>query len=216
MGLVDAALIAVSHGRPAALAPRPANACKRVRCKPDAVRSPKPRCLIPRFDGAIHSLEWKEALWDKFVTGAPRPRTPSEQQYSDRKLRRGAEPGARHQSEDGREVAEAGRRSRIEDRAEGAALDRSQRGGEEAVIVAFRRTRCCRWTTVSMPCSQRSRISRGLRCIAACSDMASRGFRTWTATSRRSSVQAVPDRVLSHRHRRASDGRGQALSLRSY
>jgi transposase len=27
------------------------------------------------------------ALWDKFVTGAPRPRTPSEQQYSDRKLR---------------------------------------------------------------------------------------------------------------------------------
>ncbi|MGL4440744.1 MAG: hypothetical protein ACRCUE_15885, partial [Bosea sp. (in: a-proteobacteria)] len=44
-------------------------------------------CLIPRFDGAILSREWKEALWDKFVTGAPRPRTPSEQQYSDRKLR---------------------------------------------------------------------------------------------------------------------------------
>jgi len=42
--------------------------------------------LIPRFDGAILSYEWKEALLDKFVTGAPRPRTPSEQQYSDRKL----------------------------------------------------------------------------------------------------------------------------------
>lgn len=27
-------------------------------------------CLIPRFDGAILSQEWKEALWDKFVTGA--------------------------------------------------------------------------------------------------------------------------------------------------
>ena len=25
------------------------------------------RCLIPRFDGAILSQEWKEALWDKFV-----------------------------------------------------------------------------------------------------------------------------------------------------
>ena len=25
------------------------------------------RCLIPRFDGVILSLEWKEALWDKFV-----------------------------------------------------------------------------------------------------------------------------------------------------
>ena len=45
------------------------------------------RCLIPRFDGAILSLEWKDALWDKFVTAAPRPRTLSEQQYSDRKLR---------------------------------------------------------------------------------------------------------------------------------
>jgi hypothetical protein len=42
--------------------------------------------LIPRFDGAICSLEWKEALWDKYVTAAPRPRTQSEQQYSDRKL----------------------------------------------------------------------------------------------------------------------------------
>ena len=41
------------------------------------------RCLIPWFDGAILSLEWKEALWDRHVTGAPRPRTSSEQQYSD-------------------------------------------------------------------------------------------------------------------------------------
>ncbi|WP_146227962.1 hypothetical protein [Rhodobacter viridis] len=30
------------------------------------------RCLIPRFDGAILSQEWKEALWDKFVMAAPR------------------------------------------------------------------------------------------------------------------------------------------------
>jgi hypothetical protein len=28
--------------------------------------------MIPRFDGVILSLEWKEALWDKFVMGAPR------------------------------------------------------------------------------------------------------------------------------------------------
>ena len=25
------------------------------------------RCLIPRFDGAILSLEWKEAVWDRYV-----------------------------------------------------------------------------------------------------------------------------------------------------
>jgi len=30
------------------------------------------RCLVPAFDGAIFSLEWKEALWDKFYTAAPR------------------------------------------------------------------------------------------------------------------------------------------------
>jgi len=29
-------------------------------------------CLIPRFDGAIRSLEWKEAIWDRYVMGAPR------------------------------------------------------------------------------------------------------------------------------------------------
>ena len=37
----------------------------------------------PTFHGAILSLEWKEAAWVKFVTGAPRLRTLSEQQYSD-------------------------------------------------------------------------------------------------------------------------------------
>jgi len=40
-------------------------------------------CSIPWFDGAIHSLEWKEALWDRYVLAARRPHTPSEQQYSD-------------------------------------------------------------------------------------------------------------------------------------
>jgi hypothetical protein len=46
-----------------------------------------PSHLIPWFDGAILSREWKEALWGRFVTGAPRPRSPSEQQCSDRKMR---------------------------------------------------------------------------------------------------------------------------------
>jgi hypothetical protein len=30
-----------------------------------------PRCLIPRFDGALFSGEWKDALWDRFFTAAP-------------------------------------------------------------------------------------------------------------------------------------------------
>jgi hypothetical protein len=36
------------------------------------VFDPISMCLIPRFDGAMLSQEWREALWDKFVTGAPR------------------------------------------------------------------------------------------------------------------------------------------------
>ncbi len=45
------------------------------------------RCSIPRFDSSILSQKWAEALWGKFVTGAPRPGTSSEPQYSDRSLR---------------------------------------------------------------------------------------------------------------------------------
>jgi acyl carrier protein len=29
------------------------------------------RCLVPAFDGAYFSREWKEALWDRYFTGAP-------------------------------------------------------------------------------------------------------------------------------------------------
>ncbi|WP_249198696.1 TetR/AcrR family transcriptional regulator, partial [Gluconobacter cerinus] len=36
------------------------------------------RCLVPCFDGVLFSREWKEALWDRYVMGAPRPRTPCE------------------------------------------------------------------------------------------------------------------------------------------
>ena len=31
----------------------------------------RPSCLIPGFDGALFSLEWKDALWARFCTGAP-------------------------------------------------------------------------------------------------------------------------------------------------
>jgi transposase len=42
--------------------------------------------LIPGFDGAVFSREWKEALWAKFFTGAParQRRTEAEQAYKQR------------------------------------------------------------------------------------------------------------------------------------
>ena len=38
-------------------------------------------CLIPAFDGAIFSLDWREALWARFYTGAPRRPRQSIGQY---------------------------------------------------------------------------------------------------------------------------------------
>ncbi|WP_207791456.1 hypothetical protein, partial [Sphingosinicella soli] len=29
------------------------------------------RCLIPGFDGALFSQQWKDALWDRYSMGAP-------------------------------------------------------------------------------------------------------------------------------------------------
>lgn len=55
--------------------------------KADILIAKRIRCLIPRFDGAILSLRWKEPVYNRFVTGGARPRTLSERQYSDRKLR---------------------------------------------------------------------------------------------------------------------------------
>ena len=39
-------------------------------------------CLIPGFDGAVFSREWKEALWAKFSTAAPQRRRQSVERYS--------------------------------------------------------------------------------------------------------------------------------------
>ncbi len=39
-------------------------------------------CLIPGFDGAIFSQEWKEALWARFTTQAPQRQRQSVERYS--------------------------------------------------------------------------------------------------------------------------------------
>jgi hypothetical protein len=41
-----------------------------------------PRCLVPGFDGAFFSAEWKEALWGRFTTGAPQRLRQSVERYS--------------------------------------------------------------------------------------------------------------------------------------
>jgi len=39
------------------------------------------RCLIPLFNGALFSCEWRDALWARFYTGAPRRQRQSVEQY---------------------------------------------------------------------------------------------------------------------------------------
>src|SRR5260370_34681766 len=41
-----------------------------------------PRCLVPGFDGAVFSREWKEALWARFYTAAPGRQRQSVERYS--------------------------------------------------------------------------------------------------------------------------------------
>lgn len=41
-----------------------------------------PWCLIPGFDGAVFSQEWKEALWARFTMGAPQRQRRSVERYS--------------------------------------------------------------------------------------------------------------------------------------
>jgi hypothetical protein len=46
------------------------------------------RCLVPLCDGiSLTDPKLRERLWNRYFTAAPRQRTPSELQYSDRKLR---------------------------------------------------------------------------------------------------------------------------------
>ena len=58
------------------ISPRATCSCNPKHCFQEesivgATASSVSNCLIPGFDGAIFSHEWKEALWPKFCTGAP-------------------------------------------------------------------------------------------------------------------------------------------------
>jgi hypothetical protein len=53
----------------------PDHSCVNGRCS-------QARCLIPGFDGAVFSREWKDALWDRFTMGAPQRQRRSVERYS--------------------------------------------------------------------------------------------------------------------------------------
>ncbi|MGA7327030.1 MAG: hypothetical protein WBX25_21725, partial [Rhodomicrobium sp.] len=63
------------------LRPLPWNKGKLIGPKPPL----RPSCLVPLCDGiSLTDPKLRERLWDRNFTAAPRQRTPSERQYSDR------------------------------------------------------------------------------------------------------------------------------------
>jgi len=51
-------------------------------CDEHTAASLRARCLIPGFDGALFSWDWKDAPWARFFTAAPRRRRRSVARYS--------------------------------------------------------------------------------------------------------------------------------------
>ncbi len=96
-------------------------------------------CLIPGFDGALFTLEWRDALWAKFSTGAPTTTEAVRRaiQHSQESLRALAKRYGINQ----KTVRKWKARSSVEDLRTGPQAPRSTvlTIEEEAVIVAFRR-----------------------------------------------------------------------------
>jgi len=98
------------------------------------------RCLIPAFDGAMLSPEWRDALWARFTTGAPRRQRRSVERYkqhSQESLRALAQRYGINQ----KTVAKWKKRSSVADLPTGPTEPKSTvlLDEEEAIIVAFRR-----------------------------------------------------------------------------
>lgn len=97
------------------------------------------RCLIPGFDGAIFSTDWKEALWVSFFHGSARTTEAVRRaiQHSEESLRALAGRYGINQ----KTVAKWKRRTSVADLPTGPQKPRSTvlSGEDEAVIVAFRR-----------------------------------------------------------------------------
>jgi hypothetical protein len=104
----------------------------------------EPRCLIPRFDGAILSLEWKEAVWDRYVT-SDRMRSLATTTHADRAAIQRSQASlatlSRELGINPKTVAKWRKRATVEDLKTGPKAPHSTAPteAEEAAVVAFRR-----------------------------------------------------------------------------
>lgn len=96
------------------------------------------RCSIPGFDGAIFSAGWRDALWARFFTGAPRQQRRSVERYSSQESLRAL---ANRFGANPKTIAKWKSRDTVADRRTGPKEPRSTVLSieEEAIIVAFRK-----------------------------------------------------------------------------
>jgi hypothetical protein len=96
------------------------------------------RCLAPAFDGALLSIEWREALWARFFPAAPQRQSDPSSNTEWSSEPESAFQALRRQSEDCRQVEEADLGGRL---ADGPKEPKSTVLSieKEAIIVAFRK-----------------------------------------------------------------------------
>jgi hypothetical protein len=92
------------------------------------------RCLVPAFDGAYFSEREKEALWDRFYTGAPQRQRRSVERYNIVKRMRAL---ARRHGINPKTVAKWKKRESTVDRRTGPTVPRSTvlSVEQEAILV---------------------------------------------------------------------------------
>ena len=98
-----------------------------------------PRCLIPDFNGALFSSEWKEALWSRFYTAAPQRQRRSVERYNI--VKRVLRTLAARYGINQKTVAKWKKRSSVADLPTGPKDPKSTSLSmeDEAIVVAFRR-----------------------------------------------------------------------------
>ena len=98
-----------------------------------------PRRFVPHFDGAVFSSDSKDALWDRFDTGAPRRRRRSVERYN--RSQESLRALAKRYGVNAKTIAKWKSRTSVSDLPTGPKAPRSTvlSVEEEAVVVAFRR-----------------------------------------------------------------------------
>lgn len=174
------------------------------------VHQPVAKCLIPRFDGAILSFEWKEAVWDRYVT-SDRMRSLDMTTHAVRAaIQRSQASLSALSREFGINPKTVAKRATVEDLQTGPKAPHSTTlsEAEEAMVVAFRRH-----TLLPLACP---RVGGGLPLRAVAIDpapdavsVASLPAAAWDlppAGRRRrqteaATLQALSDWFLPHRYR---------------